>query len=111
MALPNMDDQDASQKDKDSNTWQFRLYIAGNSPNSVQAMDNLQQICDRIQTNNPIVEIVDVLNDPARTLEDNVYVTPTLIRLSPEPKCRIIGSLNDQKRVLLALGLMEQAGG
>ncbi len=90
-----------------SETWQFRLYVAGNAPHSCLAVANLQILGDNFLAGNYTVEVVDVLKEPLRTLEDAVYVTPTLIRLSPEPVCRIIGNLSDQKPVLAALGLLE----
>ncbi len=94
-------------QDIEMQCWRFRLYVAGAAPNSLLAIANLDLICERFLPGRYEVEIVDVLKEPMRTLKDNVYVTPTLIRLSPEPHIRIIGSLIDQKQVLLALGLTE----
>ncbi len=90
-----------------SETWQFRLYVAGNAPHSLLAITNLKILADKLLSGNYTVEVIDILKEPLRTLEDGVYVTPTLIRLSPEPICRIIGNLSDQKPVLAALGLLE----
>ena len=50
-------------------------------------------------------EIVDVLRQPRRALEDSVLVTPMLLKLSPRPICRIVGNLDDTSRVLRLLGL------
>lgn len=52
------------------------------------------------------LEIVDVVQDQWRALDDHVLVTPTLFRLSP-PVRKIIGDLNEKALVLVALGVKE----
>jgi circadian clock protein KaiB len=89
----------------DSEPWQFRLYVAGSAPHSSLAIANLEVLGNTFLNGNYTVEVVDVMKEPLRTLADSVWVTPTLVRLSPEPVCRIIGNLSDQKIVLVALGL------
>ena len=91
-----------------SETWKFRLYVAGSAPHSRLAVVNLKAIGDAYLPGNYTVEVVDVLKEPLRTLEDAVYVTPTLLRLFPLPLCRIIGNLSDQQHVLIALELTEK---
>ncbi len=80
---------------------QLRLYIAGNAPNSLQAIDNLNALCEAHLLAKP--EIVDVLEFPLRGLADGVVVTPTLVKLSPLPVKRVIGNLSDTKQVLMSL--------
>ncbi len=111
MDVLNLGNSTAPEISFESSVWLFRLYIAGNAPNSLQAMANLKRIADQFLPGRYEVEIVDVLKEPFRTLEDNIYVTPTLIRLSPTPNCKIIGSLSDMKQVLLALELTETMDG
>jgi hypothetical protein len=50
------------------------------------------------------VETADVLEEPLRALEDGVFVTPTLMRLSRSP-VRIVGNLSDRGTVAQLLGL------
>jgi circadian clock protein KaiB len=83
----------------------LRLYIAGRAPNSVRAMANLDAICREYLPGNPPAEIVDILTEPLRALEDGVLVTPTLLRLSPSPAVWIVGDLSQKSQVLLALGI------
>lgn len=49
------------------------------------------------------IEIVDLLKEPLRGLADGIMVTPTLMKIAPEPKQMIMGNLSDIPRVLLAL--------
>ena len=85
--------------------YKFRLYIAGSSPNSAKAITNLHALCDEILHNRHEIEVVDVLKEPLRALEDGVLLTPLLVKLSPAPISKVIGSLNDRQPVLQALGL------
>jgi circadian clock protein KaiB len=84
--------------------WVLRLYVAGNSPNSVRAIANATAICARHPDARYKLEIVDLLKFPRRALADGVVVTPTLVRLEPLPVQRIIGNLSDTAEVLLTLG-------
>ena len=87
----------------------LRLYIAGNSPNSVEARSNLRAICAEYALADGCIETVDVLEEPLRALEDEVFVTPTLVRLSCSP-LRIVGNLRDRARVAQLLGLERREG-
>jgi circadian clock protein KaiB len=85
--------------------YKFRLYVAGGSPNSAKATANLQALCDEILVGRHEIEVVDILKEPHRALDDGVLLTPMLVKLSPAPIRKIIGSLNDRPPVLQALGL------
>ncbi len=88
-----------------STRYSFRLYIAGESPNSVQAIINLKALCREYLLERHDIEIVDVLREPKRALADGVSLTPMLVKLSPGPIRKIVGSLSHREPVLLALGL------
>jgi circadian clock protein KaiB len=81
----------------------FVLYTAGNSPNSVQAVSNLTTMCLAHFPDHHRIEIVDLLQDPQRGLADGITVTPTLVKVAPEPKQMIMGNLSDMPRVLRAV--------
>lgn len=84
---------------------EVRLHVAGDAPNSVAAHANLIRVTEMHPGAAFEIEIVDCLMEPEKVLEDNVLVTPTLIRISPEPVVRIIGDLRDHEYVARALGL------
>ena len=83
----------------------LRLYIAGGAPNSVQAIANLEAICQEYLKDGHKLEVVDVLEHPRRAMAEGVLVTPSLAKLSPLPAANVIGNLSDKAKVLLALGL------
>ncbi|MEA2764832.1 MAG: circadian clock protein KaiB [Gemmatimonadaceae bacterium] len=82
----------------------LRLYVAGNAPNSILAVANAKAICDEHYTLGYKLEIVDLMEHPLRALKDGIVVTPTLVRIRPAPNRKVIGTLSDKNRVLLALG-------
>jgi circadian clock protein KaiB len=85
--------------------YRFRLYVAGDAQNSVQAVANLNALCREHLPNRHTIEIVDVFRQPERALTDSIFMTPTLVKLGPLPVQRIIGTLNQTQTVLDALGL------
>jgi circadian clock protein KaiB len=86
----------------------LRLYVAGESPNSLRAIANLQAICLAYLAERCQVEIVDILEEPIRLLADGVLVTPTLVKAAPLPVWKIVGDLNETEKVLLALGVQSK---
>ncbi|WP_167238825.1 circadian clock KaiB family protein [Massilia genomosp. 1] len=86
----------------------FRLYVAGEAQNSVQARANLRALCQAYLPGRHQIEVLDVFREPARALEDAIFMTPTLIKLAPASVRRIVGTLSQTESVLLALGLEER---
>jgi len=85
--------------------YKFRLYVAGDAPNSLQAVANLRALCREHLPERHEIEIIDVLHEPKRALADDVLLTPLLIKLSPSPVRTIIGNLSQLETALLTLGL------
>jgi circadian clock protein KaiB len=88
-----------------SSVYNFRLYIAGDTVNSTQALANLSALCRMYLPERHKIEIVDVFREPKRALEERILMTPTLVKLGPTPAGRIIGTLSQTELVLQALGL------
>jgi circadian clock protein KaiB len=84
----------------------LRLYVAGSAPNSTRAHANLLALLQRAGTQDYDLEIIDCIRDPRRALQDGVLVTPTLLKLEPQPVETLIGTLSDARKVALTLGLV-----
>ena len=87
----------------------FRLFVAGEAGNSAQAIANLSAICRTHLSNRNSIEIVDLFLQPERALAEGVYMTPTLVRLTPGPERRIVGTLSQTDVILEMLGIGELA--
>ena len=90
---------------KECVTFKFRLYTAGDTQNSLQAIANLGALCRAHLPDRHEIEVVNVLREPKRALADGVFMTPTLVKLAPLPIRKIIGTLSDAQTVLQALRL------
>lgn len=86
--------------------FRFRLYVAGDTQNSAQAVSNLTMLCRAKLPNQHQIEIVDVLREPMRALKDHIHMTPTLVKLAPSPVRTIVGTLSQTQPLLQALGLV-----
>lgn len=85
--------------------YRFRLYVAGDTPNSALAIANLTAICERHLPGRHVIEVVDVFREPKLALADRILITPALVKLAPAPVRSIVGTLSDTATVLHALGL------
>ena len=83
----------------------FRLYVAGDAPNSAQALANLTALCRAYLPDRHKIELVDVFREPKRALAAGIFMTPALVKLAPSPVRRIVGTLSQMPPVLRTLGL------
>jgi circadian clock protein KaiB len=90
--------------------YDLRLYVAGQSPRSVRAMENLRRVCDEHLAGRYRVEVIDLLVNPALARGDEIVAVPTLVRKLPEPIRKIIGDLSDTDRVLVGLQVRPLGG-
>jgi circadian clock protein KaiB len=90
---------------QDKALYRFRLYVAGEAQNSLAAIANLKDICDRHLPGRHSVETVDLVREPLRGIQDGVLLTPMLVKLSPGDVRKVVGSLSHEETVLRTLGL------
>ena len=90
--------------------YDLRLYVAGQSPRSVRALENLRKVCDEHLAGRYRVEVIDLLVNPALARGDEIVAVPTLVRKLPEPIRKIIGDLSDTDRVLVGLQVRPLGG-
>jgi circadian clock protein KaiB len=86
--------------------FRFRLFVAGDARNSAQAVSNLGALCREHLAGRHEIEVVDVFREPKRALAEGIFMTPTLVKLAPDPApVRIVGSLSQKVPLMQALGL------
>ena len=88
-------------------SWNLRLYVAGQTPKSVQAFKNLKQICEENLQGRYEIELIDLRENPQLASGDQILALPTLVRRLPEPIKSMIGDLSNTERVLVGLDLQE----
>jgi circadian clock protein KaiB len=88
-----------------SETWELRLYVAGQTPRSIAAFTNLKRICEEHLGGKYKIEVIDLLKHPQLARGDQILALPTLVRKLPVPVRKIIGDLSNTERVLVGLDL------
>lgn len=95
--------------DRLTNTYVLKLYISGNTPNSVKALNSLRNILEQDFKGVYALKVIDVLKNPQLAEEDKIIATPTLSKVLPPPVRKIIGDLSDRQKVLVSLDLLYEA--
>ena len=83
--------------------WELRLYVAGQTPKSVTAFANLKKLCEEHLHGQYRIEVIDLLQNPDLAKQEQSFAIPTLVRKLPPPIRKIIGDLSNQEKVLLGL--------
>jgi circadian clock protein KaiB len=99
---------EAALRGDDGATYVLRLYIAGMSPRSVAALENLRAICEQYLMGRYTLEVVDVLQEPARAIEANLVAAPTLIKELPLPVRKLLGDLSNTEKAVIGLDLAKR---
>ena len=92
-------------KTRRSDFYRLRLYIAGQTPNSIAAIANLKNICEDKLRGKYRIEVVDLLEKPQLAKGDQIIAIPTLVRRLPPPVKKIIGNLSKTESVIVGLDL------
>jgi circadian clock protein KaiB len=92
-----------------ADTYTLCLYVAGKTPKSVVALENLKPICEEHLAGRYKLKVVDLLENPQLARGDQILAIPTLVRKLPLPVRRIIGDLSDTERVLVGLDLQSKS--
>lgn len=85
--------------------WELRLYIAGQTPKSILALNNITKYCKKYLADEYSIEVIDLLKNPQLAEGDQIFAIPTLVRKVPEPIRKIIGDLSNEERVLVGLNI------
>jgi len=85
--------------------YDLRLYVAGQTPKSLLAFENLKRLCEAHLAGRYSIEVIDLLQHPQLAEGDQIVAIPTLVRKLPEPIKKIIGDLSNTDRTLVGLDL------
>jgi circadian clock protein KaiB len=89
--------------------WDLRLYVAGQTPKSIEAFKNLKDICEtHLEKDRYKIEVINLVENPELAKNDQILAIPTLVRKLPEPVKKIIGTLANEEKVLIGLDITKQ---
>ena len=83
----------------------LQLFVSGMSSNSMQAIENIKQLCEEHLEGAFDLEIIDIYKNPELAAEQHIVFSPSLIKQLPLPKKTLIGTLSDSEKVVRALGI------
>jgi len=83
----------------------LRLYITGLTVNSISAIKNIKDICERYLKHRYELEIIDIYQQPSLAEGEQIIAAPTLIKKLPLPLRKVIGDMSNTEKVLLGLDL------
>lgn len=86
--------------------YQLRLFVVGQTPRSVAAIQNLERICREHLEGRYEIQVIDLLEKPQLARDDQILAIPTLVRSLPRPVSKIIGDLSNTEKVLVGLNIV-----
>ena len=86
----------------------LRLYVAGITPRSEQAIRTVTAICEEHLEGRYELEVIDIYQQPTLAKGEQIIAAPTLIKKLPLPLRHLIGSMADRKKVFIGLDLREK---
>ena len=95
----------------ESSRYILKLYVAGGSPKSVNAIANIKKLCEAKLQGHYVLEVIDLYQQPQLAQGEQIIAVPTLIRKRPSPLRRIIGDMSNTERVLVGLDIRIEANG
>lgn len=85
--------------------YRLNLYVSGASQRSIEAIANVKSLCEQYLKNRYELQIIDLYQQPGVAAAEQLWVAPTLIKKSPLPVRRLIGTLGDLQNVLTRLDI------
>ena len=83
----------------------LRLYIAGLTPRSMLAIQNIRKLCEEHLEGRYDLQVIDVYQHPVLAEGEQIIAAPTLIKQLPLPLRRFIGDMSNTERILVGMDL------
>lgn len=86
-------------------TYRFRLFVMGETARSRATVEELRALCRQRLGEHWQLDVVDVKGRPDLADSARIVATPTLDRLEPAPRTRVIGDLSSTDQLAAVLDL------
>jgi len=84
----------------------LQLFVAGTTPNSLRAIQNVRLICEEQLPGRHELEVIDIYQHTGQLAAGQVVVAPTLVRQNPLPVRKLVGDLTSRNRILEGLEII-----
>lgn len=95
--------ESALKVEKKGEKYVLRLFVAGITPKSRKAIENLNAILEENLKDHYELEIIDIYQQPIFAKEGQIVAAPTLIKELPPPLRKFVGDMSNTERILLGL--------
>lgn len=92
-------------KKSDKQKYVLKLYVAGITSQSKQAIENITNICEENLKGRYDLQIIDIYQNPTLAAGEQIIAAPTLIKKLPLPLRRFIGNIANKEKILVGLDL------
>jgi circadian clock protein KaiB len=96
-------------REEESNRYVLRLYVAGQTPKSVDAISNIKKICEENLKGRYELQVIDLYQQPQLARGEQIIAVPTLIKKLPPPLRRFIGDMSNTEQLLIGMDLRKRA--
>jgi circadian clock protein KaiB len=86
--------------------YHLRLFVAGSTPRSARAIQNIRAICEDNLRGRYDLEVIDIYQHPEQIKPEQIVVIPTLVKEQPLPLRKMIGDLSNKEQVLIGLDIV-----
>ena len=90
------------------NKYVLRLFVAGATARSRQAILHVRELCAQELKNTCDLQVIDIYQQPALARKNQIVATPTLIIELPKPLRRFIGNLANISDLFIEVALIEK---
>jgi len=80
--------------------YEFKLYITGLNDQLEQSIDELKKVLKKYLKDSFKLNIIDVAQIPEETESEDIFMTPTLVKVLPEPKKKVIGDISKIETII-----------
>ena len=88
--------------------YKFYLYVVGQAAEKdAPIVKNVRDSLRVMFGNDYSLDVVDVVKNPQSAVDQGILFTPTLMKMVPEPKKRVVGNFLDKTKTIEALKLIQ----
>ena len=98
------------ERDKDTNlastaldsnsSYVLHLFIRSDRSSAEKTLSSIHRLLEESLGSPYTLKVIDIDKNPQQAASDRITIAPTLVRVSPQPTRRIVGQLDDIRRVL-----------
>ena len=83
----------------------LNLYVAGLTPRSQKAIENIKKLCEEYLPGRFELAILDIYQNPIVAKNGQILAAPTLVKALPLPLRKFVGDMSNKEKLLVGLDI------